>query len=66
MISCSDDESEMSWLRVADDLISLTEGKVIMFDDSFEHEAGNNHKSEPRVVLVLDIWHPDFSNEEVC
>jgi aspartate beta-hydroxylase len=53
------------WLRAADQKVYLTEGKAIVFDDSFEHEAANEHPSEPRVVLVIDFWHPDLNNEEV-
>lgn len=44
--------------------MTLTEGKCIVFDDSFEHEAVNN-SDQPRVVLIVDIWHPDLSDEEV-
>jgi aspartate beta-hydroxylase len=54
-----------AWLRVADKRVELEAGKAVMFDDSFEHEAGNDNKSTPRVVLVVDIWHPDLSDEEV-
>ena len=28
------------WLRVAGEKIKLMEGKCVVFDDSFEHEAG--------------------------
>ena len=41
------------------------EGKCIVFDDSFEHEAWNNHPSEKRINLIIDIWHPDLSDQEV-
>lgn len=54
-----------AWLRVADKRVEVEEGKAIVFDDSFEHEAGNDHPSSPRVVLVVDIWHPDLTDEEV-
>ncbi len=54
-----------AWLRVADRRILLEEGKAIIFDDSFEHEAANDHLDTPRVVLVVDIWHPSFTDEEV-
>ena len=40
------------------------EGKVLVFDDSFEHEAWNDSEA-PRVVLIFDIWHPDLSKGEV-
>ena len=54
-----------AWLRVAEDHVILKKGKVVMFDDSHEHEAANDHPTQPRVVLVMDIWHPDFREEEV-
>ncbi len=37
------------------------EGKVIVFDDSFEHEVWNDSKQE-RIVLLLNFWHPDLSS----
>ena len=54
-----------SWLRVGSEYCALQEGKCVLFDDSFEHEACNPSPSEPRVVLIIDVWHPDLSNEEV-
>ena len=40
------------------------QGKCMVFDDSFEHEAW--HKGETtRVVLVFDVWHPDLTDKEV-
>jgi len=53
------------WLRVGEEKVYLEEGKCIVFDDSFEHEASNEDTSLPRVVLIVDIWHPDLSDEEV-
>ena len=53
------------WLRVGDVTVPVQEGVAIVFDDSFEHEAANEHETEPRIVLVVDFWHPDFSDEEV-
>lgn len=32
-------------------------GRVLAFDDSFEHEAYNNGTAA-RVVLLVDVWHP--------
>ncbi|KDO17650.1 hypothetical protein SPRG_16961 [Saprolegnia parasitica CBS 223.65] len=52
-------------LRVGDDVIVVKEGECFVFDDSFEHEAWNEHASQSRLVLVLDVWHPDFSAPEV-
>lgn len=58
-------EEPCAWLRVATERLQLQEGKCIVFDDSFEHEAGNDHPTEPRVVLIIDIWHPELTEEEV-
>ena len=35
------------------------EGKVLLFDDSFEHEV-HNATDKPRLVLIVDMWHPDL------
>ncbi len=40
------------------------EGRCIVFDDSFEHEVWNE-STRRRVVLVLDLWHPDLRSDEV-
>jgi aspartate beta-hydroxylase len=58
-------EGGHSKLRVADDTRVIREGKCYCFDDSFEHEAWNDHPSEPRIVLIIDVWHPDLSLKEV-
>lgn len=39
------------------------EGRVMLFDDSFEHEA-YNESSKPRLVLICDIWHPELRTDE--
>lgn len=38
-------------------------GKVLVFDDSIEHEA-RNESSRARVVLIFDIWNPLLTQEE--
>jgi aspartate beta-hydroxylase len=35
----------------------------LIFDDTFEHEAWNR-STEPRVILLMDVWHPDLHHEE--
>jgi len=57
-------EREKCRLRVGEEWRELEEGRCILFDDSFSHEAENN-TNKPRVVLIIDIWHPDLSDEEV-
>lgn len=48
------------FLRVAGDPRPWEEGKMIIFDDSYEHEAANLSKREERIILLIDIWHPDL------
>jgi hypothetical protein len=40
-----------------------TEGKAMVFDDSFDHEVWND-TNEQRVLLLVDIWHPDVTQQE--
>lgn len=47
-------------IRVANDTREWIEGKMIIFDDSFEHEVWHNG-SEVRLVLIVDFWHPELS-----
>lgn len=39
------------------------EGELFIFDDSFEHEVWHNG-SLPRLVLILDMWHPELSSHQ--
>lgn len=38
-------------------------GKALVLDDSFNHEVWND-TDEPRVLLLVDMWHPDITREE--
>lgn len=49
-------------LRVCDETREWEEGKCLVFDDSFEHEVWNY--DEHRVVLVVDMWHPELETAE--
>jgi aspartate beta-hydroxylase len=40
------------------------QGECIVFDDSFEHEVWHRGR-EPRIVLILDVWHPDLQPGEI-
>jgi aspartyl/asparaginyl beta-hydroxylase (cupin superfamily) len=51
-------------LRVAAESRTWIPGRCIVFDDSFEHEVWNDSDRE-RTVLVVDLWHPDLSDDEV-
>nr|CAD7438769.1 unnamed protein product [Timema bartmani] len=39
------------------------EGKILIFDDSFEHEVWHNG-STMRLVLIIDVWHPELTDQE--
>ena len=41
------------------------EGKCLVFDDSFRHDVWNESDAR-RIVLILDLWHPDLAEDEVA
>ncbi len=50
-------------LRVGKTWRAWREGKCLVFDDSFVHEADNPTDRE-RIVLIVDVWHPDLTPAE--
>ncbi|MEO7339196.1 MAG: aspartyl/asparaginyl beta-hydroxylase domain-containing protein, partial [Caldimonas sp.] len=40
-----------------------TEGELVMFDDTFLHEAWNR-SAQTRVVLLMDCWNPHLTAVE--
>jgi aspartate beta-hydroxylase len=50
-------------LRVGGELHEWQEGRVVVFDDTYEHEAWNR-SDQTRVVLIFDIWNPYMSEPE--
>jgi len=51
-------------IRAGDVSATWTTGKCLAFDDSFLHEVWNESDRE-RIVLVVDCWHPDLTDDEV-
>jgi aspartyl/asparaginyl beta-hydroxylase (cupin superfamily) len=51
--------------RVGNEVRQWSEGKLLIFDDTIEHEAWNESK-EDRVVLIFDIGRPDMSARELA
>lgn len=49
-------------LRVGNHLREWEEGKLLIFDDSVEHEAWNR-SAQLRVILLFEIWRPEISAE---
>jgi aspartate beta-hydroxylase len=50
-------------LRVGGELHEWQEGRVVVFDDTYEHEAWNRSDST-RVVLIFDLWSPYLTEVE--
>ena len=51
------EQSDRLAIRVADRLCHWQEGKVLIFDDAYEHEAWN-HTEKTRTVLFVDFLKP--------
>jgi aspartate beta-hydroxylase len=51
------------WFRVGNQVREWTDGEMLIFDDTIEHEA-KNPTSETRVVLIFDIWRPELEEDE--
>ena len=49
--------------RVGNEVREWEEGKLLIFDDSIDHEAWNDG-AEDRVVLIFDIWRPELTDQE--
>lgn len=50
-------------LSVVGEARGWTEGRLMMFDDSFEHEAWND-SDQTRIVLIFDTWNPHLTPVE--
>lgn len=50
-------------LRVGNTAAHWSVGKCLVFDDHFRHEVWNRTDSS-RIVLLIDLWHPDLTHEE--
>lgn len=50
-------------LRVGGETHEWREGRVVVFDDTYEHEAWNRSEGV-RVVLIADLWNPHLTEAE--
>ena len=50
-------------LRVGNEERPWEEGKMLIFDDSIEHEAWNSSAVD-RVILLFEIWRPEIDEQE--
>jgi aspartyl/asparaginyl beta-hydroxylase (cupin superfamily) len=49
--------------RVGNEVREWEEGKLLIFDDTIEHEAWNDGPDD-RVILLFDIWRPELTEQE--
>jgi aspartyl/asparaginyl beta-hydroxylase (cupin superfamily) len=52
-------------IRVDGQTRQWQEGRCLIFDDFLRHEAWN-HAAGDRIVLIVDLWHPGLTDEEVA
>ncbi|KAM5281652.1 aspartyl/asparaginyl beta-hydroxylase isoform 4-T4 [Ctenodactylus gundi] len=50
-------------IRCANETKTWEEGKVLIFDDSFEHEVWQDASSF-RLIFIVDVWHPELSPQQ--
>jgi aspartate beta-hydroxylase len=50
-------------LNVGGEVHQWQPGKVVVFDDTYEHEAWNRSQ-QTRVVMIFDVWHPGLTEVE--
>ncbi|GAB5356939.1 hypothetical protein AAMO2058_000331300 [Amorphochlora amoebiformis] len=50
-------------IRVGDKERTWEEGKVLVLDDSYDHEVWND-SDDKRVVLLIDVWHPHLTDQD--
>ncbi len=51
-------------IRVGSEERQWSEGRCLLFEDSFEHSVWNLSEQR-RIVLIVDFWHPDLTPIEV-
>lgn len=55
---------EGAGIRVGSETRQWSEGRCLLFEDSFEHTVWNP-STERRLVLIVDFWHPGLTDVEV-
>ncbi|XP_068018566.1 aspartyl/asparaginyl beta-hydroxylase isoform X7 [Melanerpes formicivorus] len=50
-------------IRCAQENRTWEEGKVLIFDDSFEHEVWQEATAS-RLIFIVDVWHPELTAQE--
>lgn len=61
------DSKSYSRLRVKNEYVSWKNGKMIVWDDSFDHEVWHyHHLNHRRLILIIDIIHPDLNEYQIA
>ncbi len=50
-------------IRVGSETRRWEQGRVLVIDDSYDHEVWNPTNT-PRIVLLVDVWHPYLSEQD--
>ncbi|XP_039473115.1 aspartyl/asparaginyl beta-hydroxylase isoform X5 [Oreochromis aureus] len=50
-------------IRCTNETREWEEGKVLIFDDSFEHEVWQEAESY-RLIFIVDVWHPELTQHQ--
>ena len=51
-------------LFVGNEKLVYKEDKILLFDDSFIHSVEHESYGEDRIVLLIDLWHPNLTSQE--
>ena len=54
---------DLAWIEVAEQRRPWSNGRCMVFDDSFRHRVVHRGMKR-RVVLIVDLWHPELSPDE--
>lgn len=57
-------EPDKGKIRVADQWYYWEQDGVIAFDDSYEHEVVYDGEKD-RIVLIVDVWHPNLIDSDI-
>jgi len=49
--------------RCGNEVREWEEGKLLIFDDTIEHEAWND-SDQDRIILIFDVWRPELTEDE--
>ena len=57
-------EPDKARIRVGTEWRHWSPGRTLAFDDAFEHEVAHDGERD-RIVLVVDVWHPSLTDEDI-